>query len=244
MEGALPPPFHAVPCSGQQPPPSCAYSLSASPHSGHPHSVSPTTGDLHGCGCSLTTPCCSAVVLEMQEAQALCMALSSGPGDNQSNGGAPEEKHRGEFGGICELELLDEAIEAEDQIYITTVHLPPSIVEIRASQTMSQRLAQAFAANAAPQEFWDMVLLYLHAFKDVFSKASFDSLLECNMWDHAIKLLPNSAPSSCKVYPLAPREQDELDAFLQENLDSSCIYPSKSPMTSLVFFIKKKDGSL
>ncbi|KAG5349612.1 hypothetical protein C0989_002762 [Termitomyces sp. Mn162] len=72
-------------------------------------------------------------------------------------------------------------------------------MEIRASQTMSQRLAQAFAANAMPQEFQDMVLLYLHAFEDVFSKASFDLLLECK---------------SCKVYSLVPREQDELDAFL------------------------------
>ncbi|KNZ79494.1 hypothetical protein J132_09577, partial [Termitomyces sp. J132] len=60
--------------------------------------------------------------------------------------------------------------------------------------------------------------------------------------DHAIELLPDSMSSSCKVYPLVPREQDELNAFLQENLDSSCICPSKSPMASPVFFFKKKDG--
>ncbi|KNZ73182.1 hypothetical protein J132_00571 [Termitomyces sp. J132] len=40
------------------------------------------------------------------------------------------------------------------------------------------------------------------------------------------------------------REQDKLDPFLQENLDSSHIHPSKSPMASLVFFIKIKNGSL
>ncbi|KNZ74467.1 hypothetical protein J132_06846, partial [Termitomyces sp. J132] len=90
----------------------------------------------------------------------------------------------------------------------------------------------------------DVVPLYLHAFEDMFSKASFDSLPECKRWDHAIKLLPDSAPSSCKVYPLMPREQDKLDAFLQENLDSSHILSSKSSMASLVFFIKKKDDSL
>ena len=39
-------------------------------------------------------------------------------------------------------------------------------------------------------------------------------------------------------------EQKELDAFLKENLDSGCICPSKSPMASPVFFIKKKCGSL
>ncbi|KAG5715768.1 hypothetical protein E4T56_gene13721 [Termitomyces sp. T112] len=101
-------------------------------------------------------------------------------------------------------------------------------MEIKASQTTSQWLAQAFATNAMPQEFWDVVPLYLHAFEDVFSKASFDSLPECK---------------SCKVYPLMLREQDKLNAFLQENLDSGCICPSKSPMASPVFFIKEKDGS-
>ncbi|KNZ81208.1 hypothetical protein J132_02405 [Termitomyces sp. J132] len=51
-------------------------------------------------------------------------------------------------------------------------------------------------------------------------------------------------PISCNVYSLVPREQDKLDAFLQENLDSSCICPFKSLMAFPVFFIKKKDGLL
>ncbi|KAG5733790.1 hypothetical protein E4T56_gene8161 [Termitomyces sp. T112] len=164
--------------------------------------------------------------------------------DDQSNSGALEEEHRGEFGGICELKLPDEVVEVGDQIHATTIHLLPSIVEIQASQTMSQWLAQAFAAKAMPQEFRDVVPPYLHVFKDVFSKASFNSFPECKKWDHAIELLPDSAPSSCKVYPLMLWEQDKLNAFLQENLNSSHICPSKSPMASPVFFIKKKDGSL
>ena len=32
--------------------------------------------------------------------------------------------------------------------------------------------------------------------------------------------------------------------FLKENLETGHIQPSKSPMASPVFFIKKKDGSL
>jgi len=39
-------------------------------------------------------------------------------------------------------------------------------------------------------------------------------------------------------------EQKELDAFLEENLRTGRIRPSKSPMAVPVFFIKKKDGSL
>ena len=39
-------------------------------------------------------------------------------------------------------------------------------------------------------------------------------------------------------------EQKELDSFLEENLCTGQIRPSKSLMAALVFFIKKKDGSL
>ncbi len=39
-------------------------------------------------------------------------------------------------------------------------------------------------------------------------------------------------------------EQEQLDKFLDENLDSGCIRPSKSPFASPVFFVKKKDGTL
>jgi hypothetical protein len=64
------------------------------------------------------------------------------------------------------------------------------------------------------------------------------------VWDHAIELVPGAKSANCKVYPLAPNEQAELDEFIQENLASGCIRPSKSPMASPVFFIKKKDGAL
>src|SRR5882757_27500 len=39
-------------------------------------------------------------------------------------------------------------------------------------------------------------------------------------------------------------EQGELDRFLEENLRKGYITPSKSPIASPVFFIKKKDGKL
>ena len=61
---------------------------------------------------------------------------------------------------------------------------------------------------------------------------------------HAIELMPGSTPKNCKVYPLARNEQEQLDAFIQENLATGWIRSSKSPMASPVFFIKKKDGML
>jgi len=78
----------------------------------------------------------------------------------------------------------------------------------------------------------------------VFAKKDFDILPEHQQWDHAIKLVPGSVPKSSKVYPLSLVEQKELDSFLEENLHTGQICPSKLPMAAPVFFIKKKDGSL
>ncbi|KAG5727450.1 hypothetical protein E4T56_gene12023 [Termitomyces sp. T112] len=155
-----------------------------------------------------------------------------------------EDGCEGDFASMRDPESPNETIEVGDRIYATRLCPSPMIAEIRASQTTSQRLAEAFAANSQPKPCCSIVPHHLHDFKDVFSKASFDSLPERKQWDHAIELILDAKPSSCKVYPLAPREQDELDAFLQENLSSGRIRPSKSPMASPVFFIKKKDGSL
>ena len=81
-------------------------------------------------------------------------------------------------------------------------------------------------------------------FKSVFAKEDFDIFPEHRQWDHAIELIPGSEPKSSKVYPLSLVEQKELDSFLEENLHTGRIHPSKSPMAAPVFFIKKKDGSL
>ena len=85
---------------------------------------------------------------------------------------------------------------------------------------------------------------YVKGFESVFTKEDFDILLEHRQWDHAIELIPGSEPKSSKVYPLSPVEQKELNSFLEENLRTGRIRPSKSPMIALVFFIKKKDGFL
>jgi len=58
------------------------------------------------------------------------------------------------------------------------------------------------------------------------------------------RVVPLQEPKSSKVYPLSPVEQKELDSFLEENLCTGRIRPSKSPMAAPVFFIKKKDSSL
>ena len=73
---------------------------------------------------------------------------------------------------------------------------------------------------------------------------SFDQLPERHPWDHIIKLTPGFKPVDCKAYPLNPKEQQAMDNFLNENLHSSQIRPSKSPMASPFFLMKKKDVTL
>jgi hypothetical protein len=80
----------------------------------------------------------------------------------------------------------------------------------------------------------------LHDFEDVFNKESFDTLPEQQKWDHAIELESDPKPGFHKVYPMSLEEQDELDAFLKEALSTGCIHPSKSPIGTPVFFIKKE----
>jgi hypothetical protein len=140
------------------------------------------------------------------------------------------------------LDVQDE-IEEGDWIFMTMIHDPTEF--IRASVTTSQCLSKAFAKNSTPpKSFQESVPKAFHDFEDVFSKESFNELPGCKPWDHAIKLELGAKASSTKVYPLSPNEQEQLDAFIEENLASRCIRPSKSPMAAPVFFVKKKDGSL
>jgi Reverse transcriptase (RNA-dependent DNA polymerase) len=115
---------------------------------------------------------------------------------------------------------------------------------IAASTTKAQQLTEKALRSVPAKEKELLIPPYLCDFNDVFSKESFDSLPEQRMWDHTIELEPGAKPSTCKVYPLAPSEQLQLDEFLRENLCTGRICPSKSPMASPVFFIRKKDGSL
>ena len=81
-------------------------------------------------------------------------------------------------------------------------------------------------------------------FESVFAKEDFNIFPEHQQWNHAIELIPGLEPKLSEVYPLSLVEQKELDSFLEENLCTRWIRPFKSSMAALVFFIKKKDGSL
>src|SRR3979490_3149819 len=132
----------------------------------------------------------------------------------------------------------------EDRDRLFVVFVEDNYEEIGTGSTISQQLAQNASELTPTRSFEDLVPKPYQEFKDVFSKEFFDKLPPRKPWDHAIELIPGAKSFSTKVYPMSPNEQRELDAFLEENLKSHHICPSKSPMASPVFFIKKKDNGL
>ena len=63
-------------------------------------------------------------------------------------------------------------------------------------------------------------------------------------YDHTINLDESFVPKIGKLYPLSIKEWEAADEFIDENLCSGKICPSKSPQASPFFFMKKKDGGL
>ena len=111
--------------------------------------------------------------------------------------------------------------------------------------TYSQQIAEE-SQKAKPQKtFEEMVPPPYRQHASVFSESESHRLPEHKPWDHAIDLIPG-APTTMrtKVYPMSQNEQEELNRFLEENLKKGYIRPSKSPLSSPVFFVKKKDGKL
>ena len=111
-------------------------------------------------------------------------------------------------------------------------------------RNLSTEITIQLGKDKQTQTFKEVVPEAYHEFKDVFDKETFDELPPRRPWDHAIELLPGDHKVNCKMYNLTNAEQKELDEFLEENLKTGRICPSKSPFASAFFFIKKKDGKL
>jgi len=129
-------------------------------------------------------------------------------------------------------------------LFLTRLLPEPAQVNLQATATTSQRLTEGARCNAETQATTAQLPVYVVEFRSVFAKEDFDILPEHCKWDHMIELIPRAEPKSSKVYPLSLLEQEELNAFLEENLYTRQIRPSKSPIAASMFFIKKKDGSL
>jgi len=85
-----------------------------------------------------------------------------------------------------------------------------------------------------PQRFWK--------WRKVFGKRESERMPVRKAWDHAIELREGFIPKKGKVYSLSREERGEVQAFVEDQLRKGYIWPSKSPQTSPVHFVAKKNG--
>jgi len=87
-----------------------------------------------------------------------------------------------------------------------------------------------------------MVPQRFHWWLKVFGKVESEKMPIRKIWDHAIDLKKDFKASKARVYPLSRNEREEVQQFIDDHLRKRYIRPSKSPQTSPVFFVGKKDG--
>ena len=79
--------------------------------------------------------------------------------------------------------------------------------------------------------------------RKVFGKVEPERILTRKVWDHAINLKETFKPWKGRIYPLSKNKREEVQNFVEDQLRKRYIRPSKSPQTSPVFFVGKKDRS-
>jgi hypothetical protein len=114
-----------------------------------------------------------------------------------------------------------------------------------ARYTLSTKLAVEAGEGKAKKTFEELIPKKYQCHAKVFSEIKSHRLLKHQPWDYMIDLKSNAPETlKTKVYLMPINEQKTLNQFIQENLEKGYIVPSKSPMASPVFFIKKKTGNL
>jgi hypothetical protein len=81
-------------------------------------------------------------------------------------------------------------------------------------------------------------------FADVFSEREADTLPPHREYDLHIETEDGQVPPIGHIYSLSQAELSALREFIDTNLKSGFIYPSKSTHGAPILFVKKKDGSL
>ena len=124
---------------------------------------------------------------------------------------------------------LEQSIDALDQNGLRTIH------------TIKREQEQSEVPKPDPKPE-DLVPKAYHKYLKVFSKKESECMPVCKPWDHAIDMKDTFVPKKGRLIPLSPQEQKEVSNFIDDQSRKGYIRPSKSPQTSPVFFVPKKDG--
>ena len=88
----------------------------------------------------------------------------------------------------------------------------------------------------------EMVPERFHRWLKVFGKVELERMPVIKVWDHVIDFNSDFKASKTRVYPLSRNKKEEVQKSIDKHLKKRYIRPSKSPQTSPVFFMGKKDG--
>ena len=106
-------------------------------------------------------------------------------------------------------------------------------------------IAMDLAVQAKKEDKKTEVPQEYREFNRLFSEEASQRFPPSRVWDHAIDLVPGAPEAiECKIYPMTQAEDKALEDFIKEQHAKGYIQPSKSPIASPFFFIKKKDGKL
>jgi len=81
-------------------------------------------------------------------------------------------------------------------------------------------------------------------YRNVFSTQKAQLLPEHRPYDLAIQIEEDKIPPLGPIYSLSALELKTLQEFLEENIKTGIICPSKSPYGAPVLFVRKKDRTL
>jgi hypothetical protein len=110
------------------------------------------------------------------------------------------------------------------------------------SEIVIQLLAMEVSANtAATTELPPDIAALLAEFPQVFTVPS--ALPPKHTCDHAIPLVNGATPVNIRAYRYPPSLKDEIECQVNTMLEQGLIQPSKSPFSSPVLLVRKKDGS-
>jgi hypothetical protein len=117
-------------------------------------------------------------------------------------------------------------------------------VLVMATQSHSAKIAEE--ANKGKKEITleELIPKEYQRYRETFEKKPAEELPPHRAYDCEIQLMEGAELRPGPIYPLPPRESEELKKMIDENLAKGFIRHSKSPIGSPVLFVSKKDGSL
>ena len=138
---------------------------------------------------------------------------------------------------INKREFAAAELNADDETFM--VHVA-ALAKLTTMPIHPSRQAQVAALTSEetgiPAEYSD--------FSDVFSSDSAAELSKhTGINDHSINLLDDKQPPYSPIYSLGPVELETLKTYIETNLASSFIRPSKFPAGAPILFVRKKNGS-